>query len=118
MSGAATLFLAFDSINHILRPASLVAATKASGMDPAILLPIGILLLVLLILFVIPRTAFMGALLITGYLGGAVAANIITGALPLFLGIGLPVVTAIFLWSGLYVASPRLRDLLKNKINS
>lgn len=117
LSGAATLFLLFDAIIKILRINAATAGLAALGYDPNISLKIGLLLLACVILFMIPRTAFIGALLLTGYLGGAVASNVRIGA-PLFGYILFPVYVAVFLWSGLYVTSARLRDLLRYKINS
>ena len=116
MSIAAILFLAFDSITKTFRVKSVVDTMVAMGLSASIVQPIGIALLVSLILYVIPRTAFFGALLITVYLGGAVATNVILGT-PLF-NLIFPVLIAIFIWAGLYVTSPHLRALVCRKINA
>lgn len=116
MCTLATLFLLFDAVIHILRIDAATSSLAALGYNPNVSLWLGITLLASLILFIMPRTTLWGALLITGYLGGAVATNVRVEA-PLF-NLFFPVIVAVFLWSGPYVASPRLRALLCSKINS
>jgi len=116
MSGLATLVLLGDSIGKIMKSQANLDGFAAQGFDVNYLVPIGVILLVSLVIFVIPRTAFIGALLLTAYLGGATAMNFITGmSIPLVL---LPVVTCVFLWAGLYVASSHLRALVFKDIRS
>ena len=116
LCGLAVLFLLFDSIGKILRTETNLKGFAAMGFDPTLSLPIGLILLICLILFVIPRTAFVGALLLTAYLGGAEAVNILTKAsIPILL---LPIVVCILIWSGPYVTSQPLRTLLQQSINA
>lgn len=116
MSSIAILILLADSIGKLMRTKANLDGFAASGIDPKYCVSIGVILLVSLIIFVIPRTAFMGALLLTAYLGGATALNYITGGSALL--IALPIVVSIFLWSGLYVASSHLRALVFKDIRS
>ncbi|MDB5194665.1 MAG: DoxX family protein [Parcubacteria group bacterium] len=116
MSGVAVLFLAFDSITKIMRVKSVTDAMAAMGLNPNLALPIGITLLVCLLLYMMPRTAFFGALLLTAYLGGAVATNVIIAA-PAY-NLIFPVITAVFVWGGLYVTSAHVRALVGKRINA
>lgn len=107
----AVLFLLFDSIGKILKTQTNLKGFAAMGFDPGLSLPVGLILLICLIIFLIPPTAFLGALLLTAYLGGAEAINVLTKAsAPIIL---LPIVTCIFMWAGPYVVSGQLRDLLR-----
>ena len=111
LCGLAVLFLVFDSVGKILRTQTNLKGFAAMGFDPGLALPVGVILLICLIVFLIPRTAFFGALLLTAYLGGAESVNVLTKApIPILL---LPIVTGLFVWAGPYVASERLRALLK-----
>lgn len=115
MCTLALLFLAFDSITKILRLPMVTEPMQQLGQDPSLALPIGIVLLVCMILFVMPRTAFLGALLLTAYLGGAVATNVFYHQ-PVLVNI-MPILIAVFLWSGLYVTNAHLRALVHGRIN-
>ena len=72
---------------------------------------IGVLLLACTVLYVIPRTSILGAILLTGYLGGAVASQVRVGN-PLFTHILFPVYFACLLWAGLYLRDNRLRPIV------
>jgi hypothetical protein len=116
MGGIATLFLTFDSITHLLKLSFVTKAMADMGLDPNLAFTIGAILFVSLVLYVIPRTAFFGALLLTAYLGGAVATNLLFG-LPFF-NILFAMIIGVFVWAGLYVTNPCLRTLVKEKINA
>jgi hypothetical protein len=75
------------------------------------IITIGVILLVCTILYLIPQTAVLGAILLTGYLGGAVATNFRVQA-PLFSNVLFPVYLGIFVWLGLYLRDARIRELL------
>ena len=75
LSGIALAFLAFDTLVHLLAPAPAVDASNALGFSPSVIVPLGIIELVCWVLAVIPRSAVLGTLLWTGYLGGAVATH-------------------------------------------
>jgi hypothetical protein len=88
-----------------------VKGTSDLGWNPSIAPTLGVLLLTSLALYVFPRTAVLGAILLTGYLGGAVATHVRIGN-PLFTHILFPVYVALMLWGGLYLRDARLRALI------
>jgi len=104
------LFLSFDSVLKVLALAPAVQGTTQLGYPAESVVWIGTIQLVCLIVYLVPRTAVLGALLLTGYLGGAVASQLQVGA-PLFSHILFPIYVAVLLWGGLYLREPRLRDL-------
>jgi hypothetical protein len=110
ISALAVLFLLFDAVIHILRIGPVDKAFADLGYAPSLAVPLGIIELICLILYVIPRTSVLGAVLLTGYLGGAVATNVRVGA-PLFSHILFPVYVGVLLWAGLYLRDNRLRAL-------
>ncbi|HVB40698.1 MAG TPA: DoxX family protein [Terriglobales bacterium] len=107
ISGLAVVFLLFDSISKLLRMASVMAAAAQMGFNARQIVAIGVVLLICLILYVIPRTSMLGAILLTGYLGGATATNVHEhGSVALVL---FPVVFGVLVWSGLYLRDRQLR---------
>jgi hypothetical protein len=108
MSAVAVLFLIFDGVIHVLQPAPVVKGFTDLGWSPTLALPLGIIELVCLALYLIPRTSVLGAVLLTGYLGGAVATNLRVGA-PLVSNTLFPIYLALFLWGGLYLRDNALR---------
>ncbi|HVR17126.1 MAG TPA: DoxX family protein, partial [Candidatus Limnocylindrales bacterium] len=72
---------------------------------------LGIVLLTCTVLYMIPRTAILGAILLTGYLGGAIATHVRVGS-PLFSHTLFPVYVALLIWGGLYLRDDRLRALI------
>jgi hypothetical protein len=111
MSALTVLFLLFDGVIHLMQIAPVVESFVQLGYSPSIALPLGIIELVCLILYVIPRTSVLGAILLTGYLGGAVATNARVGY-PLFSHVLFPVYVGVLLWAGLYLRDGRLRALI------
>lgn len=117
ISALPILFLLSDSLTHIMQIAPVVAATTQLGY-PASLVPVlGAILLVCVVLYAIPQTSFLGALLLTGYLGGAVATNLRL-ELSIFGNILFPIYVGIFVWSGLYLRDPHLRALFSPRRQS
>lgn len=108
------LFLAFDATIHILVPPQVVSALIHLGLPVSISLTIGIIELVCLILYCIPRTMVLGAVLLTGYLGGAVFANLRADT-SLFGNILFPVYMGILLWGTVYILEPHVRAILPFK---
>ena len=106
----AALFLTFDTILKVLRLGPAVEGTTALGYPADAVLWIGGIELVCLILYLAPRTAVLGAVLMTGYLGGAVATHVRISS-PLLTHTIFPIYVAVFLWVGLYLREPRLRAL-------
>jgi len=105
------LFLLMDGVMKLIKPAPVVEATVRLGYPESVIQSLGIVLLVCTILYAIPRTSILGAILLTGYLGGAVAANVRVGN-PLFSHTLFPVYVALFVWGGLYLRDRRLRGLI------
>ena len=108
MSALPVLFLLFDGVIHIMRIPPVVEAFAKLGYSISLAIPLGIIEIVCIVLYVIPRTSVFGAVLLTGYLGGAVATNLRTGA-PLFSNILFPVYVGVLLWGGLYLLDNALR---------
>jgi hypothetical protein len=111
LSGMVILFLLADSVGKFVKPEAVVKGTLELGYPESTILPIGITLLVCTILYAIPKTAVLGAILLTGYLGGAVATQVRVGN-PVFSHILFPVYLGVFLWAGLYLRDEQLRGLI------
>jgi hypothetical protein len=105
------LFLLFDSVTKLILIQPVVDAMPTLGWPVSLARPLGIILLACLALYVIPRTSVLGAILLTGYLGGAVATNMRVGS-PLATHILFPVYVGLMLWGGLYLRDARLRALI------
>ena len=110
-SGLAALFLAFDIVLKVLRLGPAVEGTVALGYPADSVHWIGIIELVCLVLYLVPRTAVLGGVLLTGYLGGAIATHVRVSN-PLFTHTLFPVYVALVLWGGLYLREKRLRALM------
>ena len=107
----AALFLAMDTVMKVLRLAPAVDGTVALGYPVNTVQLIGVIELVCLVLYLVPRTSVIGALLLTGYLGGATATHVRIAS-PLFTHILFPTYVALLVWGGLYLRESRLRDLV------
>jgi hypothetical protein len=108
ISGFAALFLLFDGVARMVRFAPYVEGTVQFGYPEHLATPIGVVLTVCTLLYVIPRTAVLGAILLTGYLGGATASHVRVED-PFFL---FAATFGVLVWAGLYLREPRLRALL------
>jgi DoxX-like protein len=111
LSGIPVLFLLLDAGMKVLQLPAAVEGTKQVGYRPEVVLPLGIVQLACLVLYLVPRTAVLGAILWTGYLGGAVATHVRIGD-PLLTHVLAPVYVASFLWLGLWLRDARLRALV------
>ncbi|HZR57362.1 MAG TPA: DoxX family protein [Terriglobales bacterium] len=111
VSGLVVLFMLFDGTIKVMRLAPAVEGTTRVGYPASVVLPLGIIVLICVALYVIPRTSVLGAILMTGYLGGAVATNVRVGN-PLFGYILAPVYVGVLLWLGLFLRDHRVRALL------
>ena len=110
-TSAAALFLVFDTVLKLLRLDAAVEGTTSLGYPADTVLWIGGIELVCLLLYLVPRTAVLGAVLMTGYLGGAIATHVRIGS-PLLTHTVFPVYVAFFVWAGIYLREPRLRTLV------
>ena len=105
------LFLTFDTVLKVLQLAPAVQGTTELGYPASTVLTIGLIELVCLVLYLIPRTSVLGALVLTGYLGGAIATHVRIGS-PLPTHTLFPIYVALMVWGGLYLRESRLRELL------
>jgi DoxX-like protein len=105
------LFLLFDALGKFVKPQPVVEGTLALGYQESVIIPLGIILAISTILYAIPRTTVLGAVLLTGYLGGAIATHVRVGN-PLFTHTLFPVYLGILIWLGIYLRDSRLRSLL------
>ena len=111
VSAPALLFLSADGAMKLAAPAPVAQASAALGLSESVIPGLGVLLLACLFVYMVPRTAVVGAVLLTGYLGGAVATHLQGGLEPFSLL--FPVVLGVLLWAGLWVRDARLRALLR-----
>ncbi|HEY0815919.1 MAG TPA: DoxX family protein [Pseudonocardia sp.] len=110
------LFLLFDAVTKLLSLPDVVTATEQMGFSAAAVPVIGGVLLVCLALYLVPRTSILGAVLLTGYLGGAVCAQLRIDA-PLFSTMLFPVYFGVLVWVALYLRSAPLRALVANSVS-
>jgi hypothetical protein len=110
-SGLSIAFLAFDAAMKVLQLQPAVEGTAELGYPTDVVLAIGLVQVACLVLYIVPRTAVLGALLWTGYLGGAIATHVRVGN-PLFSHTLFPIYVAVLLWAGLWLRDRRLQALL------
>ncbi len=115
LSGLPGLFLLFDAVLKFIKPPEVVEGTTQLGYSESVILPLGIVLLVCTVVYLIPRTSVLGAVLLTGYLGGAVATHVRTGN-PLFSHTLFPTYIGALIWAGLFLRDDRLRELIPLRI--
>jgi hypothetical protein len=111
VSGLAALFLLIDGGMKLLKPAVVVEATRQLGYPESVITGIGVVLLACTLLYVFPRTAIFGAILLTGYLGGAVASQVRVGAG--WFNVLFAVMFGVLVWGGLWLRDPRVRQSLR-----
>lgn len=112
MSGFAVLFFLMDAVMKLVKPAVVVKATvQELGYPESSIVGIGVVLLACTLLYVFPRTSFLGAILLTGYLGGAIASKIRIGGK--WSDVAFALVFACLVWGGLWLRDLRLRSLLR-----
>ena len=114
MSGLVVAFLLFDSIVKLAQIDAVVKGTAELGYPIATILPIGLILLACVVCYLVPRTAILGAVLLTGYLGGAIATHVRVSH-PLFSHTLFPIYVAALIWGGLYLRDLRTRALLARR---
>lgn len=110
LSGLAGLFFLTDGGMKLFKPPVVVETTVHLGYPESAIAGIGMVLLACTLLYLIPRTAFLGAVLLSGYLGGAVATNVRVSG-PWF-NILFPVLLGVFVWGGLWLRNADVRRLL------
>lgn len=107
LSALPVLLLLFSAAIKLMKPAPVLQEFARLGYQEPTVLGIGILEIVCVVIYLIPRTSVLGAILLTGYLGGATATHVRVG--DLFV---MPVLAGVLLWGGLYLRDERLRALI------
>ena len=110
LSGFAVLFLIFDAVIKAVQAAPAVESTVQLGYPAGYVVALGLIELACIAAYVFPRTAVLGAILLTGWFGGAMATHVRAGS-PVF-SIVFPVIIGALVWGGLYLRDARLRELL------
>jgi len=113
LSILAILLLLVDGFAKLIKPEPVVQATLQLGYPESTITTIGILVIICVIIYAIPKFSFLGAILLTGFLGGAIATHFRINN-PLFSHTLFPVYVLLFIWLGLYLRSASLRKLLLN----
>jgi len=107
MSALPVLLLIFSATLKFIKPAGVVQGLEHAGIPLHLATPIGIIEIACALMYAIPRTAVLGAILVTGYMGGATLTHV---------RIGEPwvveVLVGVFAWGGLYLRDPRIRELI------
>ncbi len=110
LTALGVLFLVFDGVIKIIQIQPVVDSFNLLGIPTGLAPAIGFLMLACLAVYLFPRTSLLGAILLTGYLGGAIALQLRIGA-PAF-NLVFPLIVAGFIWGGLYLRDPLLRTVL------
>jgi hypothetical protein len=105
----ATLFLVFDAVGKIMLPRQVIEAFARLGIPTTLSMTIAVMLLVSTLFYAIPRTAVFGAVLLTGFLGGAIAIQLRAGS-PVFETM-FPLLFGILIWAGIYLRECRLTQI-------
>jgi hypothetical protein len=108
ISALPVLLLLLSGVMKLMKPAPLVQGFAQFGYPESLILKIGILEIFCTVVYMIPRTSVLGAILMTGYLGGATATNVRVGDPSSF----IPVLVGVLVWAGLYLRDDRLRALI------
>jgi hypothetical protein len=112
LTGLASVFLLFDAIVKLAMSPEAIAGTQELGWPVSVIRGLGVLELICLVIYLVPRTAVLGAVLWTGYLGGAIATHLRVGN-PLMSHTLFPVYIAALIWGGLWLRDRRVRALLE-----
>ncbi len=110
LTGIAGGFLLVDGVMKMVKPAAVIEATVKLGYPEAAIVPLGIVLTLSALLYLFPRTAVLGAILLTGYLGGAVATHVHASGSAF--EIVFPAIFGAIVWGGLWFRDSRIKNLL------
>jgi hypothetical protein len=110
LSGMAILFLFVDALGKLFRVTPVIEGTVKLGYPDHVVFTLGVILLVGVVLYAIPQTSLLGAIYLTGFLGGAVATHVRVGS-PLATHVLSGVYVSLFIWGGLALRTPRLTAL-------
>jgi DoxX-like family len=107
MSALPVLLLLFSGVMKLMKPPAVAEGFVLLGYPESLALSLGVVELACTVAYVIPQTSVLGAILLTGYLGGATATNVRVGD-----SFIMPVLVGVFVWGGLFLRDQRLRALL------
>jgi hypothetical protein len=110
MSTLVSLFFLLDGVMKLFKPEPVIKATVGLGYPESVIVPLGIVLIACTVIYSIPRSAVLGAILLTGYLGGAVASHLRAGDDSF--KVLFPAVFGAMVWGGLYLRDPRIRAIV------
>lgn len=108
LTALVALFLLFDSTIKLVKARAAVEGTVQLGYSESVVVPIGAVLFISLVAYLIPRTSVLGAILLTGYLGGATATMVRVSS-PWF---PFPVSIGVLVWAALYLRDDRIRAVI------
>jgi hypothetical protein len=110
LSALVALFMLMDAVMKLVKPAFVVEKTTELGYAESAILPMGVALLVSTVLYIVPQTAVLGAIMLTGYLGGAVATHVFhqDSAMEVI----MPAIFGAVVWAGIALRDARLRAVL------
>ena len=111
VGGLVVAFLIVDGVMKLFKPAMVVDATKQLGYPESDIVAIGATLLICTLLYVIPRTSIVGAILLTGYLGGAAASQVRIGAS--WFNVIFAITFGVLVWVSLWLRDARVRDIFQ-----
>ena len=114
LSGLVIAFMLMDATMKLMQLPIVAETGQQLGWSPETALPLGVTLLICTVLYAAPQTSILGAVLLTGYLGGAVATHVRIGS-PVFSHVLFGVYLGVMLWAGLWLREPRLRALFPLK---
>lgn len=109
--GLIAAFLLMDIVIKFMKPPQVAEAFVRSGWSLDLSVPLGVILLISLVVYLVPRTSMLGAILLTGYLGGAVASNMRLHE-PLFSYTLFPIYFGVLTWLSLWLRDPRLNAFI------
>jgi hypothetical protein len=115
LSGLAMSFLTFDAALKLLQVPVAIDSTMQLGYPAGVIVVLGAIQIVCLVAYLVPRTAVLGAILWTAYLGGAVATHVRVEN-PMFTHVLFPVYVALLLWGGLWLRDERLRAMTAPRV--
>ena len=110
VGGLPALFMLGDGVMKLVKPAFVVNETVRLGYPEHVIFPLGVVLIICTILYLVPATSVLGAILLTGYLGGAVATHVRAGER--VFSIVFAIVFGVMIWLGIYLRDTRLRALV------
>ena len=99
--------LAFSAVMKFLQPPDMLKGLEKIQIDQQLLVPIGIVEATCLVIYLFPKTAILGAILVTGYLGGAILTHVRVHD-----NFAAPVIVGVLCWLGIFLRDPRLRSIL------